>query len=100
MERFLGGHPLAVILRLVIISIVAGVALTALGYDPRELLHSIPRLIEAIYDLGFGWVETAVQYFLLGAVIVIPAWLLIRFIKFISGDAGKGGSGSGSGTRG
>lgn len=96
MERFFGGNPLAVILRLVIISIVAGVALTALGYDPRELLQSIPRLIEAIYDLGFGWIEKAVQYFLLGAVIVVPVWLLIRFIKFISGDAGKGGPSTGS----
>jgi hypothetical protein len=94
MERFFGGNPLAVILRLVIISIVAGVALTALGYDPRELLQSIPRLMQAIYDLGFGWIEKVVQWFLLGAVIVIPVWLLIRFFKFISGDPGKGGSGS------
>jgi hypothetical protein len=46
--------------------------------------------------MGFDWVETAVQYFLLGAVIVVPAWLLIRFLKFIAGDSGKKGSGSGS----
>jgi hypothetical protein len=100
MEQFFGGSPFAVILRLVIISIVAGVALTALGYDPRELLQSIPRLIQAIYDLGFGWIERVVHYFLLGAVIVIPAWLLIRLVKFISGDGGKGGSGSGTVSRG
>jgi Domain of unknown function (DUF6460) len=92
MERFFGGNPLAVIIRLIVISIVAGIALTAAGFDPRDLLQSIPRLIQAIYDLGFGWVEKVVQYFLLGAVIVIPAWLLIRFLKFLSGDAGKGGS--------
>ena len=89
MERFIGGSPLAVFLRLVIISIVTGIALTAAGYDPRELLANIPRLIQAIYDFGFGWVETAFQYFLLGAMIVIPVWLLLRLVKFIAGDNGK-----------
>jgi hypothetical protein len=95
MERFFGGNPLAVALRLIIISIITGVALKATGYDPRDLFESIPRLFRALYDMGFDWVETAVQYFALGAVIVIPAWLLIRFLKFIAGDAGKKGSGTG-----
>jgi hypothetical protein len=90
MEQFLGGSPLAVFLRLVIISIVVGVVLTAAGFDPRDLLASIPRLIQAIADFGFGWVESVFNWFLLGAVIVIPIWLILRFIKFISGDTGKG----------
>ncbi len=94
MKRFFGGNPLAVTLRLIIISIVAGIALKAAGFDPRDLLESIPRLIQAVLELGFGWVETALQYFLLGAVIVIPVWLLLRFVKFIVGDTDKGGSGS------
>jgi hypothetical protein len=95
MERFFGGNPLAVALRLIIISIITGVALKATGYDPRDLFESIPRLIQALYDLGFGWVETAIQYFALGAIIVIPVWLLMRLLKFIAGDAGKKGSGTG-----
>ena len=95
MERFLGGSPFAVMLRLVIISIIVGIVLSALGYDPRDLARAISDLFHAIANLGFDWVESAVQYFLLGAVIVIPIWLLLRFFKFITGDAsGKGGSGS------
>jgi hypothetical protein len=89
MERFLGGSPLAVFFRLVIISIVTGIALKAAGFDPRDLLASIPRLIEAIAEFGFGWVETVFQYFLLGAVIVIPIWLVLRFVKFVAGDTAK-----------
>jgi hypothetical protein len=90
MERFIGGTPLAVLLRLVVISIATGIALKAAGYDPRDLLANIPRLIQAIYDFGFGWIETVFQYFLLGAVIVIPVWLVLRFVKFISGETDKG----------
>lgn len=86
MERFIGGSPLGVFARLVLISIVTGIALKAAGYDPRDLLANIPLLIQAIYDLGFGWVRTAVEYFLLGAVIVIPIWLVLRFVKVVAGD--------------
>jgi hypothetical protein len=36
-----------------------------------------------------------VQYFLLGAVIVVPIWLILRFLKFMTGDSkGKDGSGT------
>ncbi len=97
MQRFFGGNPLAVAIRLILISIVTGIALKAAGLDPRDLFQAIPALIEAISDLGFAWIETAFQYFLLGAVIVIPVWLLMRFVKFIAGDTGKGGSGKGPG---
>lgn len=95
MERFLGGSPLAVALKLIIISTVVGIILTALGYNPRDLAAAISDLLHAIANLGFDWVESAVQYFLLGAVIVIPIWLILRFLKFVTGDSsGKGGSSS------
>ncbi|MBX2806064.1 MAG: hypothetical protein KTR19_08835 [Hyphomicrobiales bacterium] len=92
MEQFLGGSPLAVALRLIIISIIVGIVLTALGYNPRDLATAIAQLFEAIADLGFDWVESAIQYFLLGAVIVIPIWLILRLFKFVGGTSnGKDG---------
>lgn len=95
MERFIGGSPLAVALRLIIISVVVGIILTALGYNPRDLATAISELIEAIANLGFDWVESALQYFLLGAVVVIPIWLILRFLKLVTGESkGKDGSGS------
>lgn len=93
MERFLGGSPLAVTLRLIIISIIVGIVLTALGYNPQDLAAAISDLFQAIANLGFDWIESAVQYFLLGAVIVIPIWLILRFVKFVTGaSGGKDGS--------
>lgn len=89
MERFFGGHPLAIALRLVLICIVTGIALRAAGVDPTDLLRSIPEVLRAISELGFGWVETAFQYFILGAIIVVPIWIVIRLLKFVSGDSGR-----------
>jgi hypothetical protein len=76
--RFLGGTPLAVAFRLILLSILVGVVLAAVGFDPWNILHSIRMLFQRLWDLGFDAVNWLWRYFLLGAVIVIPIWLLTR----------------------
>jgi hypothetical protein len=86
MERFFGGNPALVLLRLIILSLIVGVVLAALGFSPYEIIDSIARLVERIYNLGFEAVEKAFRYFLLGAVIVFPIWLVVRLFKFAGRD--------------
>src|SRR5882757_3577006 len=76
--RFLGGTPLAVAFRLILLSILVGVVLAAIGFDPWNILHSIRMLFQRLWDLGFDAINWLWRYFLLGAVIVIPIWLLMR----------------------
>lgn len=78
MSRFLGGSPIAVLFRLVLLSILVGVVLAAIGFDPWNIVRSIRLLFQRIWDLGFDTVNWLWRYFLLGAVIVIPVWLLSR----------------------
>jgi hypothetical protein len=78
MHRFLGGSPLAVAFRLILLSILVGVVLAAIGFDPWNIVNSIRLLFQRIWDLGFDAVNGLWRYFLLGAVIVIPIWLLSR----------------------
>ena len=78
LSRFLGGSPLAVALRLILLSILVGVVLAAIGFDPWNIVNSIQRLFQRIWELGFDAVSGLWRYFLLGAVIVIPIWLLSR----------------------
>src|ERR1700751_4685807 len=77
-NRFLGGSPLAVAFRLILLSILVGVVLAAIGFDPWNILHSIRLLFQRLWDLGFDAINWLWRYFLLGAVIVIPVWLLTR----------------------
>lgn len=79
-ERFLGGNPLGVVIRLVVISIVVGIVMSALGLTPGELFRRIDFLLQRIYDMGFRWVESLLGYFLIGAVIVVPVWLIARLL--------------------
>jgi hypothetical protein len=87
MERFFGGNPALVLLRLIILSLVVGVVLAALGFSPFDIIESIRELIARIYDMGFAAVEKALRYFLLGAVIVFPVWFIARLLKVV----GRGG---------
>jgi Family of unknown function (DUF6460) len=88
MERFFGGNPALVLVRLVILSLIVGVVLAALGFSPFDIIDSLQRLIARIYDMGFAAVEKALRYFLLGAVIVFPVWLVMRVLKVV----GRSGS--------
>jgi hypothetical protein len=77
-SRFLGGSPATVALRLILLSILVGVVLAAIGFDPYNIIRSIELLFRRLWDLGFDAVNWVWRYFLLGAVIVIPIWLLSR----------------------
>jgi len=76
--RFLGGSPMAVAFRLILLSILVGVVLAAFGFDPWNILKSIRLLFQRLWDLGFDAVNWLWRYFLLGAVIVLPIWVLTR----------------------
>ena len=81
LNRFLGGSPLAVLGKLILLSILIGVVLSALGLDPWNIIESIRRLIRSIWNMGFDAVRWLWRYFLLGAVIVIPIWLIMRLVN-------------------
>jgi len=79
--RIFGGSPLAVLVRLLLLSILVGVVLSAFGLDPFDIVRSIERLIRSIWNLGFDAFRWLWRYFLLGAVIVIPIWLIMRVVN-------------------
>jgi hypothetical protein len=80
-NRFFGGSPLAVIGRLILVSILVGVVLSALGLDPFDIVQSIQRLAQSLWNLGFDAFRWVWRYLLLGAVIVVPIWLILRLIN-------------------
>ena len=80
-DRFFGGTPLWVVVRLILLSIVVGVLLTALGLDPWNIVESIERLIRWIYNLGWDAVTWLWRYFVLGAVLVVPIWQIVRLFN-------------------
>jgi hypothetical protein len=80
-----GGNPIGVIVRLVVLSIIVGIVMSALDIRPENIFYHIQMLIHRISMLGFGVFEGAFGYFLLGAVIVIPVWIVVRILGALGG---------------
>jgi len=79
--RFFGGSPLAVLLRLVLVSILVGFLLDVLGLDPLDIFESLRRMVYRVWYMGFDALHWLWRYLLLGAVIVVPVWLIIRLVN-------------------
>ncbi|MEJ8473351.1 DUF6460 domain-containing protein [Roseibium algae] len=81
LSRFMGGSPGQVVLRLIFLSLVVGVILSALNLDPLEIVNIAIRFVERLWEMGFAAFGNIIRYFLLGAVIVVPLWLVSRLLK-------------------
>lgn len=82
LQRFMGGSPAQVLLRLIVLSLIVGVVLSAIGLSPADLVERARLLVLHIWNMGFGAIAWIWTYFLLGAVVVVPIWIVIRLLKF------------------
>jgi hypothetical protein len=80
-KTFLGGSPMGVLVRLLVLSLVVGIILHVLGITPRNIFQRIDELLRGIYDLGFGVFQSIIEYLVLGAMVVVPIWLIARVVK-------------------
>lgn len=81
LSAFLGGSPGQVILRLVFLSFVVGVILSALNLNPLDIVNMVVNFFERLWNMGFAALDNILRYFVLGAVIVIPIWLVSRLLS-------------------
>ena len=73
------------IVKLIIACLLVGLGLSTLNIDLRNILESGQDAIEWLIKVGgefFGW---ALSYILIGAVVVIPIWLILYMVKAARG---------------
>ena len=87
LNRILGDSPVRLLVRLLVLSFAVGVVLTALGLEPYDIVNSAIRFGQRIWNMGFATLDRAGHYLLLGAVVVLPVWLVLRLLK-IGGRVG------------
>ena len=79
-DRFVGGSPAMVAVRLIVVSFVVGIVLETFGVDPATLLAEALRGARGIVELGFSDIHEVGRILLTGAMVVVPVWLALRLI--------------------
>ncbi|RCS24678.1 hypothetical protein DUT91_04115 [Phyllobacterium salinisoli] len=81
-NRFLGDTPARVIVKLVLVSLVVGVVMHAFDWSPYDILWGVHDFFLQLWNMGFSAIERFAGYLLLGAAIVIPAFILLRIVSY------------------
>ena len=82
LTSFLGDSPLRVFLKLLVVSFLVGVVMSAFGWSPFDVLQWIEDTVLRIWNMGFATVDRFVGYLALGAAIVIPAFIILRLLSY------------------
>ena len=77
------GPVLIAAIRIMSLSALVGGILTLFGVRPIDIAVFVGRLWRTTTDLGFGAVGAAVKIVLLGAVIVVPLYLLRSVLRWL-----------------
>jgi hypothetical protein len=71
------------VVRIVVASLVVGMAMAWLDVQPRDVLSWVTGGINDVLANAQAWIGWTVKYVLLGAVIVVPIWLLWYLLQFL-----------------
>lgn len=82
LNSFLGDSLGRTIIKLLVISFVVGIVMSALNFTPFDIWYGIRDFFVSIYNLGFDALGQVGKYFVLGAGIVVPIFLIMRFLNF------------------
>ncbi|MCB1386955.1 MAG: hypothetical protein KDJ80_13560 [Nitratireductor sp.] len=78
---FLGDTPGRTLIKLIVISLVVGIIMSAIGYTPVDVWHAITGFFERLWQLGFRAFGRFGEYLIYGAMVVVPLFLLTRLLS-------------------
>lgn len=82
LTQFLGDSPIKVLLKLIVVSFLVGLVMHAFGWSPYDVLYGIRDFVLNLWNMGFRAVDRIIGYILLGAAIVIPAFIILRLMNY------------------
>jgi hypothetical protein len=85
MDRIFGGPVLLTLFRLAMASVVVGLVFAVYGINPMNLWINFGDTIADVWRFVFSAIDWSWQYAALGAIVVLPLWILIRLLSAIGG---------------
>lgn len=87
MDRIFGGPVFATLFKLALLSLAVGLVFAAFGIDPMDLWRDFGSTIRQAWTLALDAVTWSWPYAALGAIVVLPLWLLYRIGMALGGKA-------------
>ncbi len=87
MAKLNSNTVVSTIIKVLIVSLLVGFALTLFDITPQQLLANVGGTVQSIFQVGVSMVEWAVPYILLGAVIVVPIWVVVKLWAVVKNRA-------------
>jgi hypothetical protein len=84
MDKFFGGSPVSILLKLLVLSFFVGLAFAIFGIDPVDLWTNFWETVQNAWRYAGDFIQWGFKYAILGAVVVLPLWLIYRLLRFIS----------------
>lgn len=81
LNRFMGGSPVSVAVKLVLISLMVGFVMSVFGFNAGDLIRGAVHMVRDALKDGAGVLRQMGGYVLTGAAIVVPIWLLLRLTR-------------------
>jgi len=66
--------------KIAVLSLIVGLILSALDISPARVLEGLGVTARDAIDTGASLVAWALEYVVVGAVIVVPIWLIVAVI--------------------
>ncbi|MEO3386325.1 DUF6460 domain-containing protein [Mesorhizobium sp. CAU 1741] len=80
--RFLGDSPLRVAIKLIVVSFLVGIVMATFGWSPWDVFYRIEDFFVGLWNMGFDAIYRFWTYFLLGAAVVIPIFIILRVLSY------------------
>lgn len=81
-NRFLGDSIGRTIVKLIVVCLIVGFVLAFFGYTPNNIVGSLRYHFYDILHNGFDALGDIGNYLLLGAIVVIPVFVVLRLISY------------------
>lgn len=82
MDKIFGGAIVPTLFKLALLSFVVGLVFAILGIDPLDLWKEFGATIERAWTLVFDALLWGWRYAVLGAIVVLPLWIIYRLVMF------------------
>ena len=81
-NRFLGDTISRTIIKLLVVSALVGMVMSVFDVAPFDVLYAIRDFILNLWESGWAALGRFGDWLILGATIVVPAFIIIRLLNY------------------